>query len=269
MIDERAKMKPIKTEYKGIVFDSKSEAVFARTLDIAGVEWIYHPAEHCGHAWDFLVFPTHFYKTPMWFRCGGKYYTSKSLVRQLESKPMLIEYKPSPPTDTYIENLTEKMRSDPVESIIVWGSPWKDGFNGCCYVSYPIFSSHSKYGWGDFSRSLDNDEDVPFSYRHEIGDILRITNEMALQAKEYRFDLIDTARTQTNRGKLCADLVELIPKKLIGLIPEYRSIVNFMVFDDRDVVACVWRSSRGCQESEKKIDSIISAYGFGCIHTIQ
>jgi hypothetical protein len=29
-----------KTEYKGIIFDSKFEAVFAKTLDLAGHQWI-------------------------------------------------------------------------------------------------------------------------------------------------------------------------------------------------------------------------------------
>jgi hypothetical protein len=46
-------MDAIKTEYKRIIFDSKSEAVFARTLDLGGHQWIYHPPEHCGHVWDF------------------------------------------------------------------------------------------------------------------------------------------------------------------------------------------------------------------------
>ena len=96
-------MDAIKTEYKRIIFDSKSEAVFARTLDLGGHQWSYHPPEHCGHVWDFLVFRVHM---------GNK------------SEQILVEYKPKMPTDTYVDELTNRMRHDPKESIVVWGNPW-------------------------------------------------------------------------------------------------------------------------------------------------
>lgn len=165
------------TEYKGIVFDSKSEAVFARTLDLGGHRWVYHPPQHCGHIWDFLVFRSH-----------------------MNNEPILVEYKPQMPTNTYVDNLTEKMRADPKESIVVWGNPWDgidhsiDGPQECCYRVYPIFciktvSGNAKYGWGDFIRLADNGGDWPTSYRHETWDVLGITEEMVQEAKEYRFDL--------------------------------------------------------------------------------
>jgi len=83
-------MNATRTEYKGIVFDSKSEAVFARTLDLGGHQWVYHPPQHCVHIWDFLVFRSH-----------------------MNNEPILVEYKPQMPTNTYVDNLTEKMRADP------------------------------------------------------------------------------------------------------------------------------------------------------------
>lgn len=188
-------MNPRRTEYKGIVFDSKAEAVFARTLDIAGHDWVYHPEKHCGHEWDFLVFPAHdryFYKSP-WV--GGKHCESTMVYSGPVSKPMLVEYKPSMPTNTYVDNLTEIMRQDPRESIVVWGNPWDgvdrsiDGPIDCCYRVYPIFSSHAKYGWGDFIRLADNGGDFPTSYRHETFSVLGVNEHMAQQAKRYRFDL--------------------------------------------------------------------------------
>lgn len=167
-------MKPIKTEYMNVVFDSKAEAVFARSLHLAGKEWVYHPVEICGHVWDFIVLRV--------FECE-----------------ILVEYKPAMPTNTYIENLTEQMRPMPMESIIVWGNPWQ-GLDprveygkwgpACCYVAYPIFSTHdSRYGWGNFCALADNGAGLPFSYRYRIESILGITEDMAQEAKEYRFDL--------------------------------------------------------------------------------
>lgn len=189
-------MNPIRTEYKGIAFDSKAEAVFARTLDLAGHDWVYHPEKHCGHEWDFLVFPTHVLR---WYQSafiGRKQYVSKKAKYiKTASKPMLVEYKPSMPTNTYVVNLTEMMRQDPFESIVVWGNPWDgvdtsiDDSSECCYCVYPIFSSHAKYGWGDFDPVADNGNDYPISWRHNTFDVLGINESMAQEAKRYRFDL--------------------------------------------------------------------------------
>lgn len=184
-------MKVRPTEYKGIRFDSKSEAVFARTLDLSGHQWIYHPAAHCGHEWDFLVFRKPI-QWEQWAFVGGHRYISPF---EAVSTPgaVLVEYKPSEPTMTYVDWLTDSQRSDPFESVVVWGNPWSKtdaAYSKCCYVCYPIFSSHSKYGWGDFIPNADNGENRAFSYRHLIDEIFTgITDEVAQQAKTYRFDL--------------------------------------------------------------------------------
>lgn len=163
------------TEYKGVRFRSKSEATFARTLDIAGTDWAYEPQpEEGGHSWDFLIWPG---------RLSSHCF------------PTMVEYKPSRPTDTYIDNLTSDVKRQPVESILVWGNPWSGppSFSvdspQCCYVCYPIWSSYSKYGRGDFLRLADNGNDGPYSYRHSTIEMLGVTEQMAQQAKSYRFDL--------------------------------------------------------------------------------
>lgn len=190
-------MKPTKTEYKRIIFDSKSEAVFARCLDMAGHGWVYHPAEHCGHEWDFLVFRRPYIKPgrKKIVSVGGVSYFNPLTFHEHVRKPLLIEYKPSMPTDTYVENLTEKMRVDPCESIIVWGNPWSgppefgDSIRLCSYVCYPVFSTESHYGWGDFNRGGDCGQSELWSSQHHIIDILGISEQLVQEAKSFRFDL--------------------------------------------------------------------------------
>lgn len=166
-----------KTEYRGTVFDSKSEAVFARALDLAETLWAYHPPppyHKSEHPWDFIVQVRHPH----------------------ESKWTLVEYKPSAPTQVYLDNLTELMRSLPCvfESIVVWGNPW-DGPHPeapytCSYHVYPIFCSFDgKYGWGDFIPLADNGCGLPMSWRHDPIKMLGITESIAQRAKQYRFDL--------------------------------------------------------------------------------
>lgn len=183
-------MKPIRTEYAGVVFDSKSEAVFARTLHLGGHNFVYHPGVHCGHAWDFLVRPvgTINQERVLRFIVGGTKFFN------LQPKLMLVEYKPSMPTMTYVENLTNQMRDEPLESVIVWGNPWDgpnpNGETGSSYNVYPIFSSfHHDIGWGDFDPEFDSGRYAPISLCHPTWDVLGITEEMAQQAKKYRFDL--------------------------------------------------------------------------------
>jgi hypothetical protein len=191
----------IKTEYQGVVFDSKSEAVFARTMDMCGHQWFYHPTELGDHEWDFLVF-----RKPQRIKnkASVNYWSQISggkMVRDFVSHvdhfynwpPILVEYKPTAPTDTYIENLTESMRRGvPFESVIVWGSPWNGPVTGerCSYVSYPVFCSFdSKYGWGDFNREADTGGALPTSSRHPFGHMFNCSESIIQMAKSFRFDL--------------------------------------------------------------------------------
>lgn len=161
---------PRPTEYAGTRFRSKSEAVFARCLELSGYTWEYEPGEVAGHSWDFLIDRKHL--------CGRD-----------QERFVFIEYKPSEPTASYIDSLTERMKHCPVESLLVYGSPWNPiGFSpySKCYITYPIFTHDGKYGWGDFNQHGDNGEDFLFSHRHY--DSLAV-DKYAFDAMSYRFDL--------------------------------------------------------------------------------
>ena len=169
-------MKPIKTEYKGIVFDSKSEAVFARVLDLVGMfSWGYHPyhqSKCTGHDWDFSL-------------C----WTKNKIFHDVDDfQNLLIEYKPKSPTRTYLSNLVDKMKKTPHDSAIVWGNPW-DGvpkgnisLDECSYVLYPIILQ-------GYNACDEPDDPRLFSYRHTTYEYLGIRESHVQEAKQYRFDL--------------------------------------------------------------------------------
>lgn len=81
---------PIPTQYRGVRFRSKSEAIFARALELRGYDvWEYEPARYVVNDW-----------TPDFFAVGQK--RSPQLVVSL-----IIEYKPAGVTDAYKERLAE------------------------------------------------------------------------------------------------------------------------------------------------------------------
>jgi hypothetical protein len=79
----------IPTEFMGIRFRSKSEAMFANLLEISGRQWVYeYPAIKCGdYVPDFMVIKS---------------------KKHREFVPQVVEYKPKLPTKTYLERLTKK-----------------------------------------------------------------------------------------------------------------------------------------------------------------
>jgi hypothetical protein len=87
-----AVIRPVETEYSGVVFRSKTEAVFARCLDLARVPWKYEPAfmtqtgEQKEWVPDFCV---------MWPR-------EWRAMTDGEIAATLLEIKPSKPTQAYI-----------------------------------------------------------------------------------------------------------------------------------------------------------------------
>lgn len=123
-------MKAVPTEYKGVVFDSKSEAVFARLLELSGIDLeTDHPIRHDGHEWDFLVWSKSLAMFHSRFDNDGDAYT---FYNHKSVQPVLIELKPSRPTAQYIENL--KVKTDWVQAerrIIVWGNPFGDKLANC------------------------------------------------------------------------------------------------------------------------------------------
>lgn len=84
--------KPIKTEYAGTVFRSKSEAMFARWIDIGPLnrKWIYEP--------DFLKVGDYVPDFLMW-GIGESPHRTEHIVAEV------VEYKPSLPTSSYINRL--------------------------------------------------------------------------------------------------------------------------------------------------------------------
>lgn len=192
------------TEYRGIVFKSKSEAVFARCLDLSPLvdDWIYEP-KGFAHAWDFGVQLTRY-----------MYYWDEPWPRDI-GWSALIEYKPTEPTMTYVNNLIEKVRDESQspqfgwQSYIVWGNPWsgppfKTTGKNRSYVAYPVFArlqgeaALSRCGWGGFSPrpgEWDFNElypevwGRPFSWLFNFEQTFGVTEAMAQEARRYRFDL--------------------------------------------------------------------------------
>lgn len=174
-------MKARPTEYKGIRFRSKSEAVFARCLDLStGIDrWSYEP-QFGVHPWDFCL---------TWFqgRCGP------CAVREV-----FVECKPIAPTATYISELITKTRTffedcllDPQQPIsegyVVFGSP---AWNGGEYHAIPIYSRTCQiFGWGDFDPDKDPSWASQGSFYHAPSDLFGITSQVIQEAATYRFDL--------------------------------------------------------------------------------
>jgi hypothetical protein len=169
---------------------------------------------------------------------------------------VFIEYKPSEPTMAYVDTIIERMRHCPVESLLVWGSPWNPGgfpSSGDCYVTYPFYSHDAKHGWGTFISVADSgEEDRPVSHRHQTDDTLHL-NRHADDAASYRFDLkasrwnqrIDfnldpkillnfTNKDEASRHKRLRDVAEKVVAS-VGLFKIHE------LYDDKGMLQVTWR----------------------------
>ena len=177
--------KAIKTEYNGVVYDSKSEAIFARTLELCGLKVENcHPIRHDKHDWDFLIWEHDYDQSFCSCYEGiddeGPLGTTSTFAAPRGYAPVLIELKPSRPTNQYIKSLMDRMIWFQGEQrLVVWGSPFEDrlqdwaGFS-CRYLAIEVgkWRRHSPY------------EEVPLEM--VIGQF----NERNIKkAMEYRFDL--------------------------------------------------------------------------------
>lgn len=126
---------PRVTQYHGVQFRSKSEAVFARCLDLAGIEWTYEPFEGKDdppgmHQWDFLLF----LKAECLATAIVGNHSFLADHHWIESRAWFVEYKPSRPTDAYVQELFDRVmnardeRMHPGNFAIIYGSPWQSGF---------------------------------------------------------------------------------------------------------------------------------------------
>ena len=179
--------KAIKTEYDGVLYDSKSEAIFARLLHLSGIHLEKrHPIAHDNHEWDFLVWIKSyktFHASSRGIDANGEPIVDavSTFCAPIAYDPVLIELKPSKPTDQYIKSLEERISWFQGERrIIVWGSPfeknlqqWFDGYF-CRYLSVEIGKN----------RTFRIGETLPAHMTLEPFD-----DNLIGKAMEYRFDL--------------------------------------------------------------------------------
>lgn len=112
-----ATLKPRPTEYLGILFRSKSEAMFARWIDSMGVQWDYEPEALRVGEWrpDFVMQPN---------------------ASQGEIQIFVVEYKPRLPTKAYLGDfsgrfaaLSEKNSLFKMEAIVACVDWFSDSEN--------------------------------------------------------------------------------------------------------------------------------------------
>ena len=150
---------PRPTDYRGIKFKSKSEAIMARSLDL----------EPTILAWEYE--PTPFKLDDGWipdFWFIWKY-------KEPGVKSAFIEYKPSEPTNVYINELKirylklDKKTPDLSNLLLIYGSP------------FDVHLKRSIIEYDKVEKGLQAREVVDFDF------IIRKWDE----AKQYRFDLIN------------------------------------------------------------------------------
>lgn len=144
------------TEYKGVVFKSKSEAIVARGFDLAGALWEYEPKRCMVDKYipDFLVV------------IKEKIYKSNTIVSYL------VEYKPAPINGTYENYLFDKAKKleDKCSFILLVGSPFNDDGIRTYIPDIGIYEDYGVKVFTDYEYC-----DWMYSFWEE--------------AKKYRFDL--------------------------------------------------------------------------------
>lgn len=140
------------TEYRGVKFRSKSEAIFARALDLGKWVWKYEPEDmRLENGWvpDFWIVMT------------------KPVNPTIVS--VVVEYKPSHITQTYLQELTSRMialsdRMIQTSFGLATGSPWD-------HVEARKFTVLTQNGWVESAR------------------LRKHTLDLMGEALDYRFDL--------------------------------------------------------------------------------
>lgn len=159
---ERKMRAPIPTEYEGVRYDSKSEAIFVRALSLAPdclhVEG--HPPGYI-HPWDVFA------------EC---WHDDENQPNQL----LLFEYKPLEPSDTYCQLLWERAAADPKCAdkicIVAYGSPWHPVDSKSVYALRIVF--HFETPQLSLARNL-----------HLATSVTGIRDKDAMSGLNYRFDL--------------------------------------------------------------------------------
>lgn len=144
--------KAIPTEYRGIRFRSKSEAIFARALDLAHsgkLIWEYEPNEYEVDGWKPDFYVKRQYEGSNYWDC-------------------IIELKPSEVTDTHMDNLGNRFCELMDENVGL-----------LCYLICGNHRNSNRHVWW-FNGGWDNETDDYF---------WSVVFSKFEEAAEYRFDL--------------------------------------------------------------------------------
>jgi hypothetical protein len=180
------KLIPRPTEYAGVRFKSKSEAVFARSLDLAGIKWLYEPFAQIqnppgGHSWDFLLFATAI-KAGMATWNEHKFHVPGATF--YESDSWFVEFKPARPNDTYLLELGERTFGSEGGSYlgnfaVIYGSPWES----TAYRAFPLLFRAKPCWFEDPSAA------------GVLRFIAQETSYASAKAMQYRFDIAKETRS--------------------------------------------------------------------------
>lgn len=156
------------TEYKGIRYRSKSEAMFARWLELTRI----HLSKKSSSERGAYGFGCGWVYEPDWLRVGNWtpdfYCWSSQWMPSLFISIEIIEYKPSVPTETYIEEMAANvglMRRSPGEAIqLYYGSPFNRERGVYHFLDYEgsILVNHSPCDW------LGGLADAVASFRYDL-----------------------------------------------------------------------------------------------------
>jgi hypothetical protein len=124
-------LQPIETEYCGVTFRSKTEAVFARCMDLVGAPWTYEPAYYDPPEYTPLPEGVDEFDPDCWtpdFLIGipNSWRFHAGCRRQYFNA--VIEVKPSEPTMSYVTTVADKYQrmfllheQETTPLIILWG----------------------------------------------------------------------------------------------------------------------------------------------------
>lgn len=190
------------TDYQGVRFRSKSEAIFARAMDLAGIWWEYEPDTfRLGSFFD------RYRWVPDFLVCAR--FTESCGKPGLEN--YIIEYKPSVPSDTYFSKLAGCARA-----IVPPGK-----------IRIPfLVIAVDVFGDPEGMRQWRWDHNT---WRSEVRTNISFIKQHIKSARNYRFDL-DTSGSHRNQPTpekpLPADDLESAQRRAKSLFQAMRDAAN-------------------------------------------
>lgn len=161
-------LQPVETEYSGVVFRSKTEAIFARCLDLANAPWTYEPlfmtCSGC-HDEPREYVPDFYVSWPRLWRPSPEDVLCSSGI---------IEVKPSRPTETWMKRALDDYRAT---------TQWAVKGMAPLYVYFNLWDDPEALLLSSDMSTMSKEEENPMTYLVEF--LLEHWDE----AKSYRFDL--------------------------------------------------------------------------------